>query len=167
MTWVILDDQGRAGWIGPEPTERAVWVDGQDLETLLTHRVVGHTVVDGWVVGGKWVLRDPVVDPGPSPEAVAALEAEAAAAQFAAEESERKMRGVEFDGVMCSATGQDQSGLMAVLTGIELAKAIGSDYGTTGFIFENGTRINISTQNAYQLAAVWVPFRKSFFPPGA
>lgn len=111
---------------------------------------------------GEWVPRepDPAVTYEPSAEDIAAAEADAKRAEDAA----RKLSGIEFEGVMCSATGQDQAGLMAVLNGIQLAKTMGMDYGTTGFVFENGSVLNLSAANAFAFAAVWVPFRKSFFP---
>lgn len=72
----------------------------------------------------------------------------------------RKMVGVEFAGVMCSATSADQSGLMAVLTAIQMQ---GPNFLPTRFEFENGTSLTITLANYQSLAAVWLPFRQSFF----
>lgn len=73
-----------------------------------------------------------------------------------------KMVGVEFNGVMCSATEKDQNGLAAVLMAIQLQ---GAAFQPTKFYFENGNTLVISLANYQQFAAVWLPFRQSFFIP--
>lgn len=71
-----------------------------------------------------------------------------------------KLVGVEFDGVMCSATGGDQNGLTAVLMTIQ---AQGAAFEPTRFSFENGSQLIITLQNCQALMDVWRPFRQSFF----
>ena len=71
-----------------------------------------------------------------------------------------KLVGVEFDGVMCSATAADQAGLAAVLLAIQLQ---GAAFQPTRFYFENGNTLVISLANWQAFAAVWLPFRPSFF----
>ena len=71
-----------------------------------------------------------------------------------------KLVGVEFDGVMCSATAADQAGLAAVLLAIQLQ---GAAFQPTRFYFENGNTLVISLANWQAFAAVWLPFRQSFF----
>jgi hypothetical protein len=85
----------------------------------------------------------------PSPEQVQATNA-----------ANAKYVGVEFEGVMCSATGQDQNGLVAVLLSIQLQ---GAAFPATRFWFDNGNSLVITTANYEAFMAVWLPFRQSFF----
>jgi hypothetical protein len=71
-----------------------------------------------------------------------------------------KMIGIEFDGVMCSATGNDQNGLNAVLTSINVQ---GAAFPATRFEFDNGNDLIITTANYQDFMAVWLPFRQSFY----
>lgn len=71
-----------------------------------------------------------------------------------------KLAGIEFDGVMCSATKDDQTGLMAVLLAIQLQ---GAAFPPTRFEFENGNTLVITLANYQAFMAVWLPFRQSFF----
>ncbi len=68
----------------------------------------------------------------------------------------RKLAGVEFEGVMCSATGGDMHGLKCVeddiLEGIPV-----------NFHFDNGNVLVITPGNVEAFKAVWKPFRRSFF----
>lgn len=73
-----------------------------------------------------------------------------------------KMTGVEFDGVMCSATRDDQNGLMAVLMAKQLQ---GAAFQPTRFHFANGNSLVMTKENIADFAAVWMPFRQSFFAP--
>lgn len=71
-----------------------------------------------------------------------------------------RVTGVDFGGVMISATAADQAGLLAVLTAIQVQ---GASFKPTRFVFDNGTSVVISLANWQQLLAVWMPFRQSFF----
>lgn len=71
-----------------------------------------------------------------------------------------KQEGVEFEGVLCSATSADQSGLMAVLMAIQIQ---GASFRPTRFEFENETSLVIHLGNYQKFMSVWVPFRQSFF----
>jgi hypothetical protein len=71
-----------------------------------------------------------------------------------------KLVGVEFGGVMCSATGADQAGLMAVLLAIQLQ---GEAFRPTRFHFDNGNSLVITLANYEAFMAAWMPFRQSFF----
>jgi hypothetical protein len=71
-----------------------------------------------------------------------------------------KTTGVEFDGVMCSATAADQNGLSALLMAIQFQ---GAAFQPTRFYFENGNTLVISLENYQEFAATWLPFRQSFF----
>lgn len=76
------------------------------------------------------------------------------------EEVDPKMTGIEFDGVMCSATREDQNGLMAVL----LAKQLqGAAFKPTSFFFANGNSLVLTKDNITAFTGVWMPFRQSFF----
>ena len=71
-----------------------------------------------------------------------------------------KLTGVEFDGVMYSATSADQSGLMAVFLSIQIQ---GASFVPTRFSFENGSELIITLSNYQAFMDVWLPFRQSFF----
>lgn len=73
-----------------------------------------------------------------------------------------KLVGIEFDGVMCSATHADQNGLVAVMMAIQLQ---GEAFQPTRFEFDNGNTLVITLQNYQDFMAVWMPFRQSFFSP--
>lgn len=73
-----------------------------------------------------------------------------------------RMRGIDFQGVMCSATKEDQDGLLAVLIAYQLQ---GDNFQPTRYDFKNGNSLTITKQNIQQFIAVWMPFRQSFFLP--
>lgn len=138
--WARFTEDGKAAWFGPAWVEGAEFVEGVDAETLITHRRVD----------GTWIPREPepVADPVPPEPDPAALE------------EARKIEGVAFEGVMCSATKADQDGLAAVLLAIQMQ---GAAFKPTMFHFANGSRLVISLANYQALAATWLPFRQSFF----
>lgn len=138
--WVRFTDDGIPAWFGPAWVEGSEWVEGVPAETLITHRRVN----------GEWVKRDPVPPAEPEPPKI----------DPAAQEEARKFAGVEFEGVMCSATKDDQNGLTAVLLAIQLE---GTGFKPTRFEFANGSQLVISLENYRAFAATWVPFRQSFF----
>ena len=67
-----------------------------------------------------------------------------------------KWVGVEFAGVMCSATSEDMWGLAALRPHI-LAGA------SFPFYFSNGSVLVLTPDNVAAFEAVWIPFRASFF----
>lgn len=71
-----------------------------------------------------------------------------------------KMVGVEFEGVMCSATRDDQNGIVAVVMAYQLH---GKAFQSTQFSFVNGNKLTLTAANIQQFLAVWMPFRQSFF----
>lgn len=73
-----------------------------------------------------------------------------------------KVVGVAFNGVMCSATKDDQNGLVAVLLAYQLQ---GQNFAPTEFLFSNGSKLVLTAQNMQSFIAVWMPFRQSFFKP--
>lgn len=93
-------------------------------------------------------------NPPPTPEQVAATAATAS-----------KLAGIEFDGVMCSATMEDQNGLVAVITAYQMSAAMGAKFSPTAFLFANGTKLTLTAENLLKFASVWMPFRQSFFNP--
>jgi hypothetical protein len=96
----------------------------------------------------------------PTPEEAAALAAASEAEARAAEDARRKWTGVPFEGALCSATRDDQAGLMAVLLAIQLQ---GETFQPTRFEFANGETLAIHLGNYRAFLAVWMPFRQSFF----
>ena len=73
-----------------------------------------------------------------------------------------KVTGIEIEGVMCSATKDDQAGLIAVLTAYQLK---GAAFKPTSFKFENGNSFLVTKDNIQTLISKWLPFRQSFFIP--
>ena len=68
----------------------------------------------------------------------------------------KKLLGVEFNGVMCSATAADQWGLGSIKDWVKAG-------GETVFHFENGNKLLLNQSNIDSFDSVWVPFRASFF----
>jgi hypothetical protein len=73
---------------------------------------------------------------------------------------DNKLIGVEFEGVMCSATRDDQNGLIAVITAWQLSQTA---FKSVTFYFDNGNKLVITKDNIQAFIAVWMPFRQSFF----
>ena len=73
-----------------------------------------------------------------------------------------KIVGVEFEGVMCSATREDQNGLVAVLLAFQMQ---GKNFQPTEFSFSNGNKVVLNAGNMQKFISVWMPFRQSFFLP--
>ena len=69
---------------------------------------------------------------------------------------EKKLKGVEFEGVMCSATPEDMWGLNSVESWIASGQEV-------NFKFENGNKLLLNQSNVDAFKAVWIPFRASFF----
>ncbi len=84
-----------------------------------------------------------------SEEAKQATEARAAATAL-------KMSGVEFEGVMCSATSKDMWGLSAIKEYIDMGHNV-------HFEFENGSKLTITPDNRAAFTTIWTPFRAQFF----
>lgn len=87
------------------------------------------------------------------------------AAIDAATRKAAQLHGVEFQGVMCSATGDDQAGLSSVFLKHSLAKMAGKTFPDVHFRFANGNVLTLNAGNIDAMDAVWTPFRLSFFPP--
>ena len=68
-----------------------------------------------------------------------------------------KLQGVEFQGVMCSATKEDMWGLSAIAPWVKAGK-------TTAFAFDNGNTLVLTPDNYLEFTQVWGAFRSSFFP---
>ena len=157
---ILFNDEGIPGWIGPEPREGTESVEGLTVEFLAVEFLADHRRL----FSGEWVPRDPPEPPAQNPAMEAARRAadEAAAAAEAKLAADRaaKLEGILFEGVRCSATSADQSGLLAVLTAVQLQKL---DFQPTRFEFENGSALVIHLSNYAAFMTVWLPFRQSFF----
>jgi hypothetical protein len=81
-------------------------------------------------------------------------------------DSEKKVQGFDFNGVMCSATKDDQFGLSGMWMQYESLKAVGKadEFAPQAFHFENGSVLVLTKDNIDAFRAVWLPFRMSFFP---
>lgn len=77
-------------------------------------------------------------------------------------EEDPKLTGIEFEGVMCSATRDDQNGIIAVVMSYQLQ---GKAFQSTKFSFMNGSKLTLTATNMQQFLGVWMPFRQSFFKP--
>lgn len=123
-------------------TKDGVWLsscedgtDPPDGAILAPADAAGFHGMDGLRWDGKaWVLYTPPPDP--------------------------KWAGIEFEGVMCSATAEDQAGLAAVLLAVQLQ---GAAFKPTRFYFSNGSTLVLHLGNFQTFAATWLPFRQSFF----
>lgn len=71
-------------------------------------------------------------------------------------EREQKWEGIEFEGVMCSATKDDMAGLAAVEPWVR-------DGNDVNYEFENGTILTLTSENIDPFRNTWIPFRASFF----
>jgi hypothetical protein len=109
-------------------------------DTLHTELLYGQS--NGKVIApdkdGMPILQDPPPPPPPDP----------------------KLTGIEIEGVMCSATKDDQAGLIAVLTAYQLQ---GAAFKPTLFEFVNGNSLLITKDNIQEVITKWTPFRQSFF----
>ena len=73
-------------------------------------------------------------------------------------EARLKLEGVEFEGVMCSATALDQFGLDSIERKI---REKGKSY---YFEFANDNKLLLTPDNIDSFEDTWVAFRESFFP---
>lgn len=71
-----------------------------------------------------------------------------------------KLEGVAFEGVMCSATKDDQAGLLAVWMDYVSSP---SEFQPTRFDFSNGSKLVLTKDNLPAFRAVWGAFRRQFF----
>ncbi len=74
-----------------------------------------------------------------------------------------KLTGIEILGVMCSATKEDQNGMLAVDRLKQKYNAAGQPMPSTLFEFKNGNELVITNDNFAQVDAAWTAFRASFF----
>jgi len=74
-----------------------------------------------------------------------------------------KMAGIEILGVMCSATGRDQQGMLAIQTSKWKHGNAGTPMPPTKMEFKNGNELIITDANFDDVDAIWTPFRQSFF----
>ena len=83
----------------------------------------------------------------------------------AAEKEASKLTGIEILGVMCSATKEDQNGMLAIGFDKLTNTMAGTKMGSTVMKFENGSELVVTDENFNAVDALWRPFRKSFFTP--
>lgn len=118
----------------------AVEITSEQHKALIEGQSTGKVIAandDGFPI-----LQDPPPPPPPDPKWV----------------------GVEFDGVMCSATKEDQNGLTSVLVVYQVE---GQAFQPTRFGFANGNSLTLTKDNLMAFLQVWKPFRQSFFTPEA
>lgn len=118
----------------------AVAITHEQHQALIDGQSAGKVIAAD--ANGFPVLQDPPPPPPPDPKIV----------------------GVEFQGVMCSATRDDQNGLTSVLVVYQLE---GQAFQPTRFGFANGNSLVLTKDNLMPFLQVWKPFRQSFFTPEA
>ena len=74
-----------------------------------------------------------------------------------------KLVGIEFEGIMCSATKEDQNGLLAVYMAYQIQ---GDSFEPTVYEFENKNTLILTKNNIQDFINIWMPFRQSFFLSG-
>ena len=74
-----------------------------------------------------------------------------------------KLVGIEFEGIMCSATKEDQNGLLAVYMAYQIQ---GDSFEPTVYEFENKNTLILTKNNIQDFIDIWMPFRQSFFLSG-
>ena len=82
----------------------------------------------------------------------------------AAQQSMKKLEGVKFEEVMCSATEADQNGLGVMLTRYLACKLSNKPFTPVNFKFANGNSLVLTADNIEAFQATWEPFRAQFFP---
>jgi hypothetical protein len=142
MTQLIIypNPLGKIVIVSPAPDADITEVAASVVPADTPHRIID---ADDLPPASEWLWSDegPIVPAPPAP-------------------IDPKLIGIEFDGIMCSATAQDQNGLAAVLLAIQLQ---GAAFQPTRFYFSNGNILVISLANYQAFTGVWLPFRQSFF----
>lgn len=95
----------------------------------------------GWTDNDDGTFSNPYTEPEPTQEQL---------------DRAAKLAGIEFDGVMCSATSEDMWGLSAVKDWVNSGQDV-------NFKFANGNTLILTSSNVVVFEAIWVPFRASFF----
>ena len=137
---IFPTDNNRVAILAPAPDLDLTEVAEKDVPEGKPWRIVD---TDDLPPSNEWLWSDtgPIIAaPAPAPDP--------------------KWSGIEFEGVMCSATADDQAGLAAVLLAIQLQ---GAAFQPTRFYFANGNTLVLSLANYQAFTAVWLPFRQSFF----
>ncbi len=145
---IVYQTNHQGIYLGPVQADESPLEPGEFLIPAGCVEIAPPAIPEGsvavWINGSWSVVPAPAVTEGEDGEAAI----------------DPKMVGIEFQGVMCSATAADQNGLGAVLLAIQMQ---GAAFEPTRFYFENGSTLVISLANYQAFAAVWLPFRQSFF----
>jgi len=115
----------------------------------------GDAVLVGAVWTQNWIVTDLADEALALAQSVAAVNAE----------KDAKLKGIEILGVMCSATKEDQNGMLAIGFDKLTNTMAGTKMGSTVMKFENGSELVVTDENFNAVDALWRPFRKSFFTP--
>lgn len=107
---------------------------------------------DYWIGQNKYTKKDI----GPLPDD--AVTAEPPPLPLTQEQIDRnaKLAGVDFDGIMCSATAEDMWGLNSIKDWVRAGNDV-------NFEFSNGSVLEITQANIDAFESIWAPFRASFF----
>lgn len=145
MTDIAYFDSG-SGNVATTYEINADWLNGRTFWIVDDSTLPDEIYFSAWRVDGSGVIT---IDPTEKAE----IDAEIAAEQA----QQNKLIGVDFNGVMCSATASDMWGLSS----IESHVLAGND---TNFYFENGNNLVLTSANWAAFRTTWVAFRESFFP---
>jgi hypothetical protein len=124
--------------------ENGIVTNTIEVESLdfMPNLISGETGSIGWLWDGETLTPPPAPEPS---------------------DEDRKLIGTLINGVMCSATKDDQNGLSALAVGVTLARMSGQAFPATQFSFSNGSKLVITDDNFDSIYSQWVPFRQSFF----
>lgn len=152
--------------VGQSPLDHVVEKDGVPLSFDLTGMVASNIWAITWngdsgeIEYNDGTINEEITDLSGLDTVIAKFDEEKAtkdAIDSAPVVPNPKMIGIEFEGVMCSATESDQNGLAAIRPEIEAGVDI------PPFKFSNGNRLKLTLDNWEDFRAVWLPFRMSFF----
>ena len=169
----IIDSIKRTTSIGPNTLAERGWVPvlpspkptpSTSLKVVVSNGVV-QDAKGNWVDGYTEVDMFSDDDESTRAEKEAVYLAKIEADKAAAEKEASKLTGIEILGVMCSATKEDQNGMLAIGFDKLTNTMAGTKMGSTVMKFENGSELVVTDENFNAVDALWRPFRKSFFTP--
>ena len=109
-----------------------------------------------WQAVQEWIAEGNTPEPEFTQAELDAQAVESAKQEVSQLNSEAKLTGILFDGVMCSAEAEDMWGLSSIQGYVASGLSV-------PFKFNNGNVLVLTPSNMVAFQEVWVPFRASFF----
>ena len=138
-------------------------------ETGITNTGTGSFIPVGHRIYNELIEAGETIYPFETEEEQAARESAEVKQAFIDQQKKDQMTGIEINGVMCSATKDDQNGLMAVLQDFNFYKSFndgdGSGWAYFGFQFKNGGILDINEALIADIFLIWGSFRKEVTRP--